>query len=181
MKKLLISAAIAAACVTATPVFAQDGGTFSPTTFYGNLGYTGYSVDFGGGKTTLAALGGRLGARFGKYVGGEGEVGFGVNSQHVSGVDVKMTSSYAGYLVGYIPASPHLDLFGRVGYGHENLRATTGGVSVTDGNNTVNFGGGGQYFFTDKDGVRVEYTRFQHATSNDGDADTWSITYVRKF
>src|SRR5690348_3639344 len=98
MKKILTLAAVAALSGAATPVFAQDAGDFSPTTFYGNARYSGYSLDFGGGdKATLAALGGRLGVRFGKYVGVEGEAGFGVNTAHPLGVPVKVSSAYAGY------------------------------------------------------------------------------------
>jgi outer membrane immunogenic protein len=181
MNKILISAAVAVMAAVATPVFAQGSSDFSPTTFYVNGGGAIYDANFGAGKTTLGALGGRVGVRFGKYLGGEGELAIGVNSQNVSGVDVKVSDAYAGYLVGYLPAGENFDVFARVGYGHQDVRATVGSVSVTGGNNTYNLGVGGQYFFTKNDGVRAEYTRFQHATSNDGDVNVYSIAYVRKF
>jgi outer membrane immunogenic protein len=181
MKKLLILASTALLTAVASPVFAQDSGALSPTTFYGNAGGAIYQADFGAGRTTLGALGGRLGARFGKYLGGEGELAFGVNSQTVGGANVKISSAYAGYLVGYLPAGDNFDLFARVGYGHQNSSVTVSNVTVSAGNNTYNLGVGGQYFFSKKDGVRAEYTRFQHATSSDGDVNVYSVAYVRKF
>jgi outer membrane immunogenic protein len=181
MNKILIIAATVALSAAASPVFAEDSGAFSPTSFYANAGAAVYQADFGGGKTSLGALGGRVGVRFGKYVGGEGELAFGVNSQNIGGANVKISSAYAGYLVGYLPAGDNFDLFARVGYGHQNTRVTAGNVSVGVGNNTYNLGVGGQYFFTKNDGVRGEFTRFQHATSSDGDVNVYSIAYVRKF
>ncbi|HWA62564.1 MAG TPA: porin family protein [Caulobacteraceae bacterium] len=184
MRKMVMFAAAAAACGFATSAAAQGGGDFSPTTFYANAGYTGYSTDFGAGKTTLAALGGRVGARFGKYIGVEGEAGFGVNGQDVGSDSVKMQSALGVYAIGFIPAGPNpdrADLFARVGYGHQTSHLGGPGVDISQGTDTVNFGAGGQYFFDDKNGVRVEYTRFQHVNAGNSDADTWSLSYVRKF
>lgn len=181
MNKLLILASTALLSAAASPVFAQDSGAFSPTSFYGNAGGAIYQADFGAGKTTLSALGGRLGVRFGKYIGGEGELALGVNNQNIGGLNYKISTAYAGYLVGYLPAGDNLDLFARIGYGHQTERASANNVSVGLGNNTYNFGVGGQYFFSKKDGVRADVTRFQHATGNDGDVNVYSIAYVRKF
>jgi outer membrane immunogenic protein len=179
MKTFIALAATAFLCAIASPALAE--GEFSPTTFYVNAGYTAYHISDGAESATLSALGGRVGARFGKYLGVEGEAGFGVNTANFSGANVKFSSEVAGYVVGYFPVDPHGDVFARVGYGHETASASAGGPTVTASENTVNFGGGGQYFFTANDGVRLEYTRYQPTDGGDGGSDTVSIAYVRKF
>ena len=72
------------------------------------------------------------------------------------------------------------DLFIRGGYGSTRLRASAPGVSVSDSEESWNYGAGGQYFFDANNGVRAEYTRhdFNH---NAGSADAWAVSYVRKF
>ena len=42
------------------------------------------------------------------------------------------------------------------------------------------YGGGGQYFFSGPNGVRVDYTRMQYGPTV-GDSNVWSLGYVRKF
>ncbi len=49
------------------------------------------------------------------------------------------------------------------------------------GVDSVNYGVGGEYFFDGKNGVRVDYTRFDFQKSGAADADTWSVGYVRRF
>ena len=179
MKKSLIAAAAAIACVAASaPAFAQTT-TFEPVGIYGNLGYSYVHSDpFG-----LNAVQGRLGARFGKYVGAEGELAFGVNTDTdtATGVALKLRNSYNGYVVGFLPVMPNVDLLARVGYGHTNLRYSGTVVPNLDlGENSVNYGGGAQVFLTPHDGIRAEYTRFNFNHSNP-DANVWSVSYVRKF
>lgn len=177
MNKLLIAAAAALLSAAASPVFAEDSGM----SFYGNLGVTAYHVSDGVNSANLGALGGRVGARFAKYIGVEGEAGFGVNSVNVAGSNVKISSAFGGYAVGFLPVAPNADIFARVGYGHETASASGGGFSLTVGGDTVNYGGGGQYFFDDKNGMRLDYTRFQSTHSGGGGTDTFSVAYVRKF
>lgn len=168
-------AAVAAAALTfvAAPAFAQ---TFSPTTFYGNLGYS--HVD--GDGVDLGAISARLGARLGQYVGVEAEGGLGVNDDTVGGAKVDLKHSVAGYVVGFAPLTPKIDLIGRVGYGTTRLGAEAGGVTVKDNQDSWNYGVGGQYFFDAANGLRAEWTRFDF-TNDAGKADVWSVHYVRKF
>ena len=149
----------------------------SGTNFYGNLG--GSYVRYSGAN--LWALQGRVGARFARYFGAEGEAAFGVNTDNVNGVDVKLRHEYAGYGVVHMPLVRNLDIFGRVGYGHSSIRASAPGVTTTDGSNSVNYGGGVQAFFTPKDGIRAEYTRYDFTRDGAGAANVWSVSYVRRF
>jgi len=179
MKLVIATAAALAVAALGTSALAE-GAKAPAVTGYVNLGYT--HIDPGVGN--LHALGGRLGARFGKYIGVEGEGAFGVGSDSVtiSGVKVnyKEQSQFAGYAVGFIPLSPQFDVFARVGYGRATFKAYSGSTSASSGENSVNYGGGGQYFFTMHDGIRAEYTRYSFRNGG-GDANTFSVSYVRKF
>ena len=179
MKFTLIAAAAAASAValTALPASAQS---LSEPGFYGNLGYT--FVD--GDGANLGALTGRLGARVHQYFGAEAELGVGVDGDTTTignvNVKTKLKHSVAGYAVGFLPVQPNADLFIRGGYGSTRLRASAPGVSVSDSEESWNYGAGGQYFFDANNGVRAEYTRhdFNHTA---GSADAWAVSYVRKF
>lgn len=166
MKTLTIAAALAAIAL-ATPAAAE---------VYGNLGYTG--VDAQGVK--LQALGGKIGYRFNPYVGAEAEAAFGVGDDDVLGAKVELDNAVAGYVVGFWPVAERTDLFARVGYGNAKITASAGGFSASGDQNGWNAGVGAQQFFTDKDGVRLEYTKWG-VEDNGVDADTWSLSYVRKF
>ena len=43
------------------------------------------------------------------------------------------------------------------------------------------YGVGGQYFLTDKDGLRAEYTRYASTDTSQADVDSFAVSYVRKF
>ena len=174
MKSLIAGAAALAVAAVAAPAFAQN---LPMPNIYGNLGA---SLTHGS-DVNLWAVQGRAGARFAKYLGAEGEVAFGLGHDTTSGVEMKLRHEYAGYVVGFVPVQPNLDLFARVGYGHQSIRGTAGSTSVVDGMDSLNYGAGAQYFVTPKDGVRAEYTRFDYRGSGNGGANVWSLSYVRKF
>jgi outer membrane immunogenic protein len=175
MKALMIAAAAAAACLPLA-AHAQSASMFSPTTFYGDVGYAGTHAD----DVDLGAIQGRLGARFGRYLGVEGELSTGVKSDSVGSTDIKLRNQEAAYAVGFIPVTPKFDIIGRVGYGGTTLREKTAGVSTTDTEESWNYGAGAQYSFDGKNGIRADYTRqdFQHGPVK---ADVWSLGYVRNF
>jgi hypothetical protein len=176
--KIIAAATLAAASLAAAPAFAQGLG---PVTAYGNLGGAHISSE---GDNDYTALGGRLGARFGSYLGLEGEAAFGVDGDKgtVAGspYSSKLKSAFAGYAVGFYPVTPKFDLFARVGYGTSRVNLKTAGLSVTDNTDSWNYGAGGQYFFTAKDGVRADFTR-ESFRGGPGHADVWGASYVRKF
>jgi outer membrane immunogenic protein len=177
MKSLIALAATTA--VLAVPAIASAQ-SLSPTTVYGSLGYANANID----DVNLGAIQGRLGARFGQYLGVEGELAAGVKEDDVNvagtNVNVKLQHQAAIYGVGYLPVSPQADLFARVGYGTSKIKASAAGTSVADDGESWNYGVGGQYFLDDKNGVRVDYTRHDFKDSSEN-ADVWAIGYTRKF
>lgn len=192
--KILFAAAAAVALLPAAAL-AQTAATPATNTtgFYGTLGYLGTSTQ----GVDLGAIQGRLGYRVLPWLGIEGEGAFGVkddkSTQTIGGVNVdtkvKLRDQEAIYGVGFLPLSESFELFGRVGYGHEGARVSassssgTTPVSVTEkvAGDSWNFGGGGQWFFDDKNGVRADYTRYEFTPRGAGHADTWALSYVRKF
>lgn len=174
-------AATAAAALAAAPAVAQpaaDGGAYAPS-FYGDLGYSNFDSD-----SNTSAVTGRLGARFGKYVGVEGELSGGIatGQTHVyGGTDhVRLNDEYAGYAVGYLPVRPNLDLLARIGYGGMDSHVTGATYDFGQARSGVTWGLGGQYFFSGPNGVRVDYTRMDYGPTA-ANSNTWSLSYVRKF
>lgn len=171
MNKIRVMTAAAALALLSAPLVshAQD------VTGYGTLGVT--NNQSGPDQTTIQ---GRLGARFGQYVGVEGELSGGVDGDKSAGVSTKLKHQEAIYGVGFLPVSPNLDLLARVGYGNTDFRTRTATTSRSDDVNSWNYGVGAQYSFDDKNGVRVDYTR-QNYEHTKADADTYGVSYVRKF
>ena len=174
MIKMTAIAAATVAALLATPALAQDKPAISG---YGAVGYSHVSVD----PVSLGAITGKLGGR-GKYFGIEGEASFGVAGDDFLGVDVSLNHQLAAYAVGFLPIGPNHegDLFARIGYGTGEIEGAAGGAAASVSDESINFGGGGQYFFKGGNhGMRAEYTRFEF---NDGDgADVFSLSYVFRF
>jgi outer membrane immunogenic protein len=166
----LMTAAAALALLSAPALsHAQD------VTGYGTLGVT---HNQSGADNT--AIQGRLGARFGQYVGVEGELSGGVDGDNSVGTKTKLRHQEAIYGVGFYPVTPNIDVLARVGYGESHFRTRTGAVTNSPDVNSWNYGVGAQYSFDDKNGIRVDYTKqnFEHTSQ---DADTYGVAYVRKF
>ena len=109
--KTLILAASAAAAIAAVPGLASAQTANPGTSFYGTLGYADSNTD----HLNLGTIQGRVGARFGQYLGVEGELGFGVAGDKTTrgGVDVKanLQNQEAIYGVGFLPVSPQWDIW----------------------------------------------------------------------
>jgi hypothetical protein len=173
MKAFLIAASTAAAVLVAAPAFAQTA-PLGNVSYYVNLGYTNLDAD-NAGTPDLSAITGRVGARFGKYLGIEGEASGGLGNDR----GVHLNDQYAGYGVGYLPVLPNADLFARIGYGATDFHGY--GVTPAYGgqDDSWNWGVGGQYFFDGANGVRADYTRSNY--DHGPDANTFGVAYVRKF
>jgi len=169
MKIALFAAAAAATLLVSAPALAQDA---SSPEFYGNLGYSFYDTDIGDAE--LGAVNARLGARFHRYFGIEGEAAFGVQDDTVAGIDVGLNHSLAVYGVGFLPVTDRVDLLARAGWGNTDVEI--GGVDTDD--DSFNYGVGAQFSFDDHNAIRGDWTRFD---GDDAQADVWSINYVRKF
>lgn len=179
MKPLIATAAVAAIAAAVVPAAASA--QTATTGAYGSVGYSAANQE----GVDLGAIQGRLGYRINPYFGVEGELSGGVkkDSANVAGVpvNVKLERQEAIYGVGFLPVAPNADLYARVGYGNTSLKASgPGGASAAADGNSWNYGVGGQYFLDDKNGVRADYTRFDFKDDG-GEADVWSIGYVRKF
>jgi hypothetical protein len=183
MKSLVAVAALAAAAAIAAPASAQSIADLKPVSYYGSAGYTG--IDYLGNNLGAVTL--RVGANAGKYLGAEVEGAFGVADAGLSypgigSAKIHLNNEYAGYVVGRYPVLPNLDLLARVGYGHQEIKASVTGLgSATDGVDSLNYGVGGQYQFDAKNGLRLEWTRYDFRASNTKPADAWTLSYVYKF
>lgn len=177
MKTLIAASTLALIFVAPAAAIAQEAGT---TSVYGTLGYAGSNTE----GSDLGAIQGRVGARLGKYVGIEGELGAGVKNDKttVAGTDIKIAPQHqaAVYGVGFLPVAPNVDLFARVGYGTTKTKVSGGGTSVTDDSDSWNYGVGGQYMVDGKNGVRADYTRYDYRDSS-ANANVWALSYLRKF
>lgn len=165
MKKTILAAA-AASALLAAPAIAQ-------AQVYGNIGYASVAVDEA--DVTVGLIQGRLGAQINPYFAVEAEAGFGISDDTVSGVDVEMKYELGAFVVGKIPANENFDLFARVGYVSYEVEASAGGFTAAGAGSDAAYGVGVQGFFTANDGVRADWTSYG------GDANVWSLSYVRRF
>jgi hypothetical protein len=185
VKSLIALAAVAAVAAVAAPASAQSLPALGPVTYNASAGYTGITWT----GNNLGAVSLRAGADFGQYVGVEGEGSFGVADAGLSaaGVSAKLhlNDEYAAYGVVRYPVLANANLFARLGYGHIDAKASASAgavsTSATDGVDSLNYGFGGQYVFDGKNGMRLEYTRFDVRGHDAKAADSWSLSYVRKF
>lgn len=175
--------------------------------YYGALGFSGVrgstETEAGDFQAGAGAVTGRLGARFGRHVGLEGEFSLGVigDDQDVAvaglgrfDVDTTLQSQYGVFVVGYLPVSPQTDLFARAGYGVAELEFEVAGiipVSEAAGSGTVRgfgsadgdfgaLGVGVQHFFNDRNGLRAEYTGYS-VDDDSVDLRSFSLSFVRRF
>lgn len=182
MKPFLFATAISVLSAAAAPALAQNAAEPSRAiTGYGTLGYSHSDR----GVSDLGGVTGRLGLRFGQYFGVEGEATKGVTDDDSTRTGVRtetnLERSMAAYAVGYVPVSPRLDLIGRVGLGNTRTEIKGPAASVAHARqDTINYGVGAQYFLTEKDGLRADFTR-ESMRNGPGRADTYGLSYVRKF
>ena len=178
--KLLAAVAVAAASVAMISPASAAAPDHSGTTYYGDIGYAN-ATDSG---ANIGMITGTLGARIGKYWGGEFELSTGLNSSNatVSGIPVKLKMNEEGslYLVGFAPVAPNADLFAKIGFGGTSVTASVPGLSVSGEDRSVNYGAGGQFFFDAHNGLRAEYV-YHSVTGGDPSISTFRITYVRNF
>jgi hypothetical protein len=165
MKKTILTAT-AVAALLAVPAIAQ-------AQVYGNVGYASVAVDEA--DVTVGLIQGRLGVQMNPYFAVEAEAGFGISDDSVAGVDVEMKYEIGAYVVGKVPVSESFDIFARVGYVSYEVEASAGGFTAAGTGSDAAYGVGVQGFFTANDGVRADWTSYG------GDANVWSLSYVRRF
>lgn len=176
MRSLLLASA--ALTVIAAPAMAQS---ISSPQYYGTLGYTQLKGD----DTDLGAVTGRVGARLHRYFGVEAEGSVGVNDDDVTVGAVTGTTEekfdVAAYGVATLPVTDRFDVFGRVGYGTTRIQTEVAGVSDSASTESVNYGVGANYYLDGQNGLRADYTRRDFRGSASGEADTYGLSYVRRF
>lgn len=176
MRNILL--ATAALSLFAVPAMAQS---LQSPSYYGTLGYSQLDGDDG----DLGAVTGRLGAKVHPNFGFEGEASIGVKDDDftVGGVDGSIEHDYdaAAYGVAFLPVSPNLELFGRIGYGTTRIESDVAGFTASEDGESVNYGAGANYFFDGQNGVRGDWTRRDFTDDNGGEVDVYSLNYVRRF
>ena len=174
MNKLLAAALAVSLTAVAAPAFAQS--------VDGSIGYSKVDAD----GLDLGAVTARLTWNFNDVLGIEGEGSIGVDDDRVSfagppatNVDVELKHTAAIYGVAGVPFGENGRLFARVGYGTQKIEASSAGVAIDGSEESVNYGVGAQFFFDGANGIRADYTK--HDFNDSGDADVWSVSYVRRF
>jgi len=176
MTKALLTASALALFALPTAVLAQDA-----PRGYATLGYSQIDTE----QAVLGAVTARAGWKVLPYVGVEGEASVGVEDETFdvsiggTGGTIELKHDVAAYAVAFLPLGEHIELFARVGYGTTSIEASTPAVSVIGDGESLNYGLGASAFYG-ANGLRADWTR-KEFSDNGGEADSWSVSYVRRF
>ena len=171
MKFLKIALATTAMAGFASTAAAQDSNA------YINIGVDAVEFD-------AYTLSGKLGYKFTENFAIEGQAGFGIADQSVGNLDVGIDNSFGAFAVASLPAGDNFELFARVGYHFTTFGVSGGNINADLSSDGFAAGAGGQYFFTQNDGIRAEYTYMDINTTtagNLGGGNVFSVSYVRNF
>jgi len=153
---------------------AQDSGA------YVNLGAE--AVEFDSYNIT-----GRLGYQVTQNFSIEGQGSFGIIDDDVEGFDVGVDNSFAAYVRGSLPISEQFSIFAKGGYHFTKFGVDGNGLDESLDVDGFAYGAGAEFMFDDVNGLRADVT-FLDSNDDDingvdfsGTAETYSITYVRKF
>jgi hypothetical protein len=176
MRILLAASALS---LIAAPAFAQS---LTSPAVYGSAGYTWFDGD----EASLGAITARVGAKLHRYAGVEIEGSVGIDDDSftasVNGPGkYELKHDVAAYAVGFLPVTEKIDLFARLGYGTTKVKANVAGVRSRQDGDSVNYGLGASYFIDGANGVRADWTRRDFTGGHAGAADTWAVSYVRRF
>ncbi|MFN7054312.1 porin family protein [Hyphomonas sp.] len=166
MKLALVS--LATALIAAPAAFAQSnievGGSYS-------------HIDVG--PADVGALTGRATWFVTDYLGLEGEASIGVKDDNVGPGKIELDHSIGAFGVLRAPVTERFDIFGRLGYARSELSASAPGLGSASADfDGVAYGVGGRYFFTDRVGLRGDFTKYE---GDNNDADVISIGAVVRF
>lgn len=174
MKTILLSTV--ALLAAASGASAQDG------QFHLGAGYTFLDAD----GVEFDALTLRGGYDFTEFLGVEGEalIGLGDESVTLGGVTGDISVDYGFGLFGkaQYPLNEQVSVFARLGYAYYEAEASAAfagqTVSVSEGEDGVAYGVGGEWAFSGPNAVRFDYTRTDF---DDGEFDAYTLSYVRRF
>ena len=147
---------------------------------YGSLGFT---EDFRKGAD-LGAADVKFGAKFNPYLGAEGEVDVGTNSdvatQLSSGISERINYAAAIYGVAYLPVTQRFNLLARVGVGETRFSVNDNGVAGRSDLVSLDYGVGAAYDLNARNSIRVDYTRKSY-DHDGGDDNTVEASLVHRF
>ena len=112
-----------------------------------------------------------------EYFGGELDVAFGVGDDEFGGATVELDTNWGLFARGDLPLSEMAALFGRVGYVDQQISTTLGATTTDDSQDGWAAGVGGEFFFMNNNGVRLDYTHYEF---DDDSEEAISISYVRR-
>ncbi|WP_396594375.1 outer membrane beta-barrel protein [Brevundimonas sp. R86498] len=177
MIKTPLTALVAACALMPAAALAQ-----SDSRTYATLGYTSVEA----GDLDLGAVTGRFGYKVLPWIGAELEAGVGVEDQSFdvaiggTGGRFELKHDVAAYAVAFLPLGDHFEAFARIGYGTTKIESTAMAVTVRSDGESFNYGVGASAFLDGWNGVRADWTRREFQDDR-GEADTWSVSYIRRF
>lgn len=157
--------------------------------FYGTIGAVKYED-----AVESYGLEGRIGYDTGRIIGAEVEGSIGISDENdtitIAGTgDIELSAGYdynlAAFAVARLPIGQRLSIHARGGYDVRSF--TTAAVDAANSGNAAKFkvdldgfayGLGGQYALNSRDGLRLDFTRYESQGRN---ADSVSASYTRKF
>ena len=174
VKTFLTASALVGGALLASAASAQSASIAPETGAYVNVGVDTFSFDSFG-------VSGKVGYNFNRYLGVEGQLGYGFIDDNEDGVlvpidaegnfargdaDVGYDLFGGAFAVGRVPVTPEVDLFGRIGYHFTQFDAEVetpqGDADFGVDADGFAFGGGAQFNFGPQglSGIRAEYTNF---------------------
>ena len=173
---LMLTAATFAVSANAQDAAAPAAGAH--TGAYVQVGLSDTKLDDDYGAVNFGA-----GYDINKYVAVEADFEVGVTNKTITygGYDIKTKLNYSAgaFVVGKLPVSANVDLTARVGYVKAQVKASAGSNSATVDEDGAAYGIGVRYFPNGGlNGVRADLTRVK---LDDGDADIYQVSYVRRF
>ncbi|MBI1250017.1 MAG: outer membrane beta-barrel protein [Alphaproteobacteria bacterium] len=177
MRKFAFLSAAAAAIAIACPAAAQSRAMDAGRVYVG-AGYTQLDAD----DIDVGGVTGRVGYRFTPNLGVEGEATFGVDDDTAQDfgvpIDVELDNQWGVYGVGFVPITPSVEAFGRVGYVQVEAQGSVGGFTAGVDEDGIGFGGGVQWHATDHFAVRGDYTRLE---GDDDGVNAYAVSGVWTF
>lgn len=126
----------------------------------------------------------RGGWNFSEHLGAEIEGTIGTDSQHweATGAELGVDSQIGGFLVGRVPIGENASMFARIGYTRTEVEHDLGASEFNVRTDDFAFGFGGEYMFTDRFGIRGDYTQSETDLGpGSNQIDAFTLSGVIKF
>ena len=165
-------------CMSGVAIFLLACGTVTADAYLGaGIGHTridasDYGNSFDGSDHGYKLFGGY---RFNDYFALElAYYDYGEPDDSFGGVDVAIElDGFGGFAVGFYPLNDSFDLMARLGYARYDIKARAAGISVSNDDDAVAWGFGGDYKLNKRFSIAGEWERLG---LNDGTADMISIS-----